>query len=101
MQDVTTSDNITTVETQGNLIGYRPSIIRSRSRRDHGGRRKNDIGLEIEFRLERLALGVEEIHRIGVTICEIEAIEFISATAATTRYGGGSLGGIIRVITRR
>ena len=32
---------------------------------------------------------------------EIEAIEFISATAATTRYGGGYLGGIIRVITRR
>ena len=30
-----------------------------------------------------------------------EAIEFISATAATTRYGGGYLGGIIRVITRR
>jgi hypothetical protein len=36
----------------------------------------------------------------GISTTEIESIEYISATDATTRYGTGYVGGIIRVRTR-
>ncbi len=41
---------------------------------------------------------IDSLGRISST--EIETIEYISATDATTRYGTGYMGGIIRINTR-
>ena len=49
--------------------------------------------------LDDLRFGpLESLHRISTT--SIERIEYLSALDATTRYGTGYMGGIIRVITR-
>ena len=42
--------------------------------------------------------GIQSLHQISSN--QIERIEYLNARDATTRYGTGYLGGIIRVLTR-
>ena len=74
---------------------YRSSWLRARTQATFG----NPTPAYAEVFLDEMRFG--DINSLGrINSSSIESIEYISATDATTRYGTGYMGGIIRINTR-